>query len=53
MGEIDNKEIPIEDIKALSEELNCPYILTSAKTGTNVQDAFKYAGYKRRYYFQE
>ena len=44
--DIAEKEVTIEEIKAKAEELDCPYILCSAKTGSNVNDAFKYAGYK-------
>ena len=42
----DEWEITEEQIKAKAEELDCPYIMTSAKTGANVNDAFKYAAFK-------
>lgn len=44
--DIPNQETTIDEIKAKAEALNCPFILCSAKTGSNVNEAFRYAGYK-------
>ncbi|WP_457558185.1 GTP-binding protein [Candidatus Harpocratesius sp.] len=44
--DLENQEITIEEIQKKADELGCPYILTSAKTGSNVYDAFQYASYK-------
>lgn len=44
--DLPNQEISLEEIELKAKELDCPYILTSAKTGSNVQDAFLYAAYK-------
>ncbi len=46
IDKLDEQAVSIEEIEAKADELDCPYILTSAKTGDNVNDAFKYAGYK-------
>ncbi|WP_371803998.1 GTP-binding protein [Candidatus Lokiarchaeum ossiferum] len=44
--DLPNIEVTEEEIKLKADELKCGYILTSAKTGDNVDDAFQYAGYK-------
>ena len=40
------QEVSLDEIVAKADELGCPYLLTSAKTGNNVFDAFQYAAYK-------
>ncbi|MHA1613165.1 MAG: GTP-binding protein [Promethearchaeota archaeon] len=44
--DLPNKEITIEEISQKAESLNCPYILTSARTGNNIHDVFQYAVHK-------
>ncbi len=44
--DLDNSEVTLEEIKQKAEELSCPYLLCSAKTGNNVIGAFKYAALK-------
>ncbi|MHA1820201.1 MAG: GTP-binding protein [Promethearchaeota archaeon] len=39
-------EITQDDIKSVAEQLGLEYIETSAKSGENVEDAFKYLAYK-------
>ena len=36
----DEHEITLEDMVAFAEKFNCPYFLTSAKSGENVENAF-------------
>lgn len=43
---VDQIEVEEEDVKELADELGFNYILTSAKTGENVKDAFLYLGYE-------
>ncbi|TFF99844.1 MAG: GTP-binding protein [Promethearchaeota archaeon] len=43
---VDQIEVEEEDIKKLADELGFNYILTSAKTGENVKDAFTFLGYE-------
>ncbi len=35
-----------KDIKSVAEEFNCRYILTSAKTGENIESCFEYIAYE-------
>ena len=44
--DLDNSEVTLEEIKQKAADLNCPYLLCSAKNGNNVKDAFRYAAYK-------
>ena len=44
--DLPDHEVSMDEIKAYAEELNCPYLLCSAKTGSNVNDAFRYASLK-------
>jgi small GTP-binding protein len=44
--DLENQEITEEEIAQKAEQLECPYLLTSAKTGSNVNEAFKYCAYK-------
>ncbi len=44
--DLENSEVTLEEIKQKAADLNCPYLLCSAKNGNNVIDAFKYAAYK-------
>jgi GTPase SAR1 family protein len=43
---VDQIEVEEEDIRELADELGFNYILTSAKTGENVKDAFLFLGYE-------
>jgi len=43
---VDQIKVEEEDIKELADELGFNYILTSAKTGENVKDAFLFLGYE-------
>ena len=40
------EKVNLEEIKQKALELNCPFLLCSARTGSNVMDAFRYAAYK-------
>ena len=42
----DTAEVSEEQIKEYAEKLRCPYLITSALTGINVDSAFQYAAYK-------
>jgi small GTP-binding protein len=44
--DLPNHEVTLEEIKEKAEKLDCPFLLCSAKTGSNINDAFQYAGYK-------
>lgn len=44
--DLEEQEVKLEEIEEKAKELDCPYLLTSAKTGNNVFDAFQYAAYK-------
>ena len=44
--DLETQEVDLEEIKQKAAELNCPYLLCSARTGSNVMDAFRYAAYK-------
>jgi len=44
--DLENSEVTLEEIKQKAEEMNCPYLLCSAKSGSNVNDAFRYAALK-------
>jgi small GTP-binding protein len=44
--DLGNPEVTLEQIKQKAADLNCPYLLCSAKSGNNVIDAFRYAAYK-------
>ncbi len=44
--DLPNFEVQESEVKEKAEMLNCPYLLTSAKTGNNVDDAFNYCAYK-------
>ena len=44
--DLENSEVTLEEIKQKASELSCPYLLCSAKSGSNVNDAFRYAAYK-------
>ncbi|QEE16516.1 GTP-binding protein [Promethearchaeum syntrophicum] len=44
--DLETHEVDLEEIKQKATELNCPYLLCSARTGSNVMDAFRYAAYK-------
>ena len=44
--DLENSEVSIEEIEQKAEELSCPYLLCSAKSGSNVKDAFRYAAFK-------
>ena len=44
--DMDDHEVTAEEIKEKAASLNCPYLITSAKTGSNVNEVFKYAAYK-------
>ncbi|MHA1584180.1 MAG: GTP-binding protein [Promethearchaeota archaeon] len=44
--DIEEHEISNEEIEEKAENLKCPFILTSAKTSSNVNDAFTFAAYK-------
>ncbi|MHA1673266.1 MAG: GTP-binding protein [Promethearchaeota archaeon] len=41
--DLPNKKITVEEISKKAESLNCPFILTSARTGDNIHDVFQYA----------
>lgn len=45
-NDLDTQEITEEEIMEKAKELDCPYLLTSAKTGSNVDEAFRYCAYK-------
>ena len=44
--DLEKHEVEIEEIKQKASSLNCPYLLCSARSGSNVNDAFRYAAYK-------
>ena len=44
--DLENQEVTLEEIKQKASSLNCPYLFCSAKSGSNVNDAFRYAAYK-------
>jgi len=44
--DLENSEVTLEEIKQKAADLNCPYLFCSARTGSNVNDAFRYAAYK-------
>ena len=44
--DLENSEVTLEDIEQKASSLNCPYLLCSARSGSNVNDAFRYAAYK-------
>ncbi len=44
--DLENPEVTLEEIKQKASSLNCPYLFCSAKSGSNVNDAFRYAAYK-------
>ncbi|MHA1718924.1 MAG: GTP-binding protein [Promethearchaeota archaeon] len=44
--DLEEHEVKLEEIKEKALSLNCPFLLCSAKSGSNVNDAFRYAAYK-------
>ena len=44
--DLNTHEVDLEEIKQKASSLNCPYLLCSARSGSNVMDAFRYAAYK-------
>ncbi len=44
--DLENSEVTLEEIKKKASSLNCPYLLCSARSGSNVNDAFRYAAFK-------
>lgn len=44
--DLEKHEITEEEIKEKADSLNSPYLLTSALTGSNVDEAFQYCAYK-------
>jgi Ras-related protein Rab-1A len=45
-SDLTDQAITPEMIQQKADQLHCPFLLTSAKTGTNVYDAFLYCAYK-------
>ncbi len=44
--DLPDKKVTLEEISKKAESLNCPFILTSARTGNNIHDVFQYAVHK-------
>ena len=45
-NDLENHTVTEDQVAAMAAELNCPYLLTSAKSGSNVEEAFRYCAYK-------